>query len=67
MSQHPLSPEKILSHTLQGIASTTAPGAAATHSLFTHIEKGADTVEEIAHAAAISVRERRPCSTPWSP
>lgn len=56
MSQQPPSPEKILSYTLQGMASTTALGAAATHSLFTHIEKGAGTTEEIARAASISVR-----------
>ena len=56
MSQPPPSPEKVLQYTLQGIASTAAVGAAATHSLFTHIEKGAVTVEEIARAAAISVR-----------
>lgn len=56
MSQQSPSPEKILSHTLQGMASTTALGAAATHSLFTHIEKGAGTTEEIARAAEISVR-----------
>ncbi len=51
MNQQPPSPEKILSYTLQGMASTAALGAAATHSLFTHIEKGAGTVEEIARAA----------------
>jgi len=45
-----------LQYTLQGIASTAAVGAAATHSLFTHIEQGAATVEEIARAAAISAR-----------
>jgi 2-polyprenyl-3-methyl-5-hydroxy-6-metoxy-1,4-benzoquinol methylase len=56
MSHQPPSPEKILSHTLQGMASTTALGAAATHSLFTHIEGGAGTAEEIARAAGISVR-----------
>jgi 2-polyprenyl-3-methyl-5-hydroxy-6-metoxy-1,4-benzoquinol methylase len=56
MNQQPPSPEKILSHTLQGIASTTALGAAATHALFTHIEKGADTTEGVARAAGISVR-----------
>jgi 2-polyprenyl-3-methyl-5-hydroxy-6-metoxy-1,4-benzoquinol methylase len=56
MNQQPPSPEKVLSYTLQGIASTAALGAAATHSLFTHIEKGAGTVEEIARAASISVR-----------
>lgn len=56
MNQQPPSPEKILSYTLQGIASTAALGAAATHSLFTHIEKGAGTVEEISRAASISVR-----------
>jgi 2-polyprenyl-3-methyl-5-hydroxy-6-metoxy-1,4-benzoquinol methylase len=56
MSQLPPSPEKVLQYTLQGIASTAAVGAAATHSLFTHIEKGAATVEEIARAAAISER-----------
>lgn len=56
MNQQPPSPEKVLSYTLQGMASSTALGAAATHSLFTHIEKGAGTVEEIARAASISVR-----------
>lgn len=56
MSQHAPSPEKILSHTLQGVASAGALGAAATHSLFTHIERGAGTTEEIARAAGISVR-----------
>jgi SAM-dependent methyltransferase len=56
MSQQPPSPERILSFTLQGIASTAALGASATHSLFTHIDKGAGTVEEIARAADISVR-----------
>ena len=56
MNQQPPSPEKILSHTLQGIAATAALGAAVTRSLFTHIEKGAGTVEELARAASTSVR-----------
>jgi SAM-dependent methyltransferase len=56
MSQLPPSPEKVLRHTLQGIASTAAVGAAATHALFTHIEHGTATVEELASAAAISPR-----------
>ncbi len=56
MSQLPPSPENVLQYTLQGMASTAAVGAAATHSLFTHIENGAVTVEEIARAAAISLR-----------
>lgn len=56
MSPLPPSPERILNHTLQGIASAAALGAAASHSLFTHIDKGAATTEEIAGAAAISER-----------
>jgi 2-polyprenyl-3-methyl-5-hydroxy-6-metoxy-1,4-benzoquinol methylase len=56
MNQKPPSPEKILSYTLQGMATTTTLGAAAAHSLFTHIEKGAGTAEELAKAADISVR-----------
>lgn len=56
MTQQPPTPEKILQHTLQGMASTASLGAAAAHSLFTHIEKGAETVEAIAGAASISIR-----------
>lgn len=53
---HPPSPEKILQYTLQAHASAAAVAAAATHALFTHIERGAHTVDAIASAAAISVR-----------
>ncbi|HEV2292416.1 MAG TPA: methyltransferase [Tepidisphaeraceae bacterium] len=56
MSELPPSPEKILQHTLQGHAAAAALGAAATHSLFTHIDRGAATAAEIAGAAAISLR-----------
>jgi len=53
--QHP-SPEKILQNSMMAHVHSTVLGAASTHSLFTHIDKGADTTESIAKRAGISLR-----------
>ncbi|MEX2318060.1 MAG: methyltransferase [Pirellulales bacterium] len=58
MNQHMPSPEKITRLATGGWASA-ALAAAVSHAVFTHIDKGCRTVDEIAHAAGISPRGTR--------
>src|ERR1041385_2085471 len=52
---HP-SPEKIFQNALMAHVNAAVLATAVTHSLFSHIEKGADTADAIARRANISVR-----------
>lgn len=55
MNDKPISPERITQLATGGWAAATL-GAAVSHSLFTHIDRGQRTVDEIAKAAGISPR-----------
>lgn len=55
MSATQVSPEKITQLATGGWAAATL-GAAVSHSLFTHVDRGCSTVDEIAKAAGISPR-----------
>jgi ubiquinone/menaquinone biosynthesis C-methylase UbiE len=53
---HAPSPEKVIEHTLIAHATAAVVATAATHSLFTLIEEGADTPEALAGRAGLSPR-----------
>ncbi|MEU1751908.1 class I SAM-dependent methyltransferase [Micromonospora matsumotoense] len=55
MNTHQPTPDRIM-HLANGYWATGILGAAAGHSLFTHLEAGADTADELATRAGISVR-----------
>lgn len=55
MNSRPPTPERIL-QLLNGYWATGILGAAASHSLFTHLEAGADTADQLAAKAGISER-----------